>query len=109
MVETVTGTDRSAGISYNEVLDTDSHPVPDILRVDSPLPPGPTLVDAAVYHSREVFEREKERLWKRVWQMACHEDDIPNVGDALVYDIADLSYIIVRSSEDEFHAFPNAC
>lgn len=109
MVETVTGTDRSAGISYNEVLDTDSHPVQDILRADSPLPPGPTVVDADVYYARTVFEQEKERLWKRVWQMACHEDDIPNVGDAIVYDIADLSYIVVRSGQDEIHAFPNAC
>jgi phenylpropionate dioxygenase-like ring-hydroxylating dioxygenase large terminal subunit len=109
MVETVTGTNRSAGVSYSEVLDRDSHPVRDILRVDNPLPPGPTIVDPKVYYSREVFEREKERLWKRVWQMACHEDDIPNVGDAIVYDIADLSYMVVRSAEDEFHAFPNAC
>lgn len=109
MVETVTGTDRSAGISYNEVLDEDSHPVRDIMRVDNPLPPGPTIVDPKVYYSREYFELEKEKLWKKVWQMACHEDDIPNVGDAIVYDIADLSYIIVRSGEEEFHAFPNAC
>jgi phenylpropionate dioxygenase-like ring-hydroxylating dioxygenase large terminal subunit len=109
MVETVTGTDRSAGISYIEVLDADSHPVQDILRAESPLPPGPTLVDAEVYYSQKTFEQEKERLWKRVWQMACHEDDIPNVGDAIVYDIADLSYIVVRSSADQFHAFPNAC
>ena len=109
MVETVTGTDRSAGISYNEVLATDSHPVGDLLKASAPLPPGPTVVDASVYYSRETHELEKERLWKRVWQMACHEDDIPNVGDSYVYDIADLSYIIVRSGEDTFHAFPNAC
>jgi len=109
MVETVTGTNRSAGVSYTEVLDSDSHPVRDILRVDNPMPPGPTLVDPKVYYSREVHELEKEKIWKRVWQMACHEDDIPNVGDSFVYDISSLSYIIVRSGEDEFSAFPNAC
>ena len=49
MVETVTGTNRSAGVSYNEVLDRDSHPVRDILRVDNPLPPGPTLVDPILH------------------------------------------------------------
>ena len=109
MVETLTGTDRSAGISYNEILEADSHPVRPILRVDSPLAPGPTVVDASIYYSREQHELEKEKLWKRVWQMACHEDDIPNVGDAFVYDISSLSYIVVRSAEDEFRAFPNAC
>ena len=109
MVETLTGTDRSAGISYTEILQTDSHPVREILKVDSPLPPGPTTVDPSVYYSREVHELEKERLWKRVWQMACHEDDIPHIGDSFVYDISSLSYVIVRSGEEEFHAFPNAC
>lgn len=109
MVETITGTDRSAGISYSDILKTDSHPVRDILKVDNPLPPGPSIVDPAVYFSREVHELEKEKIWKRVWQMACHEDDIPNVGDAIKYDISSLSYIVVRSGEDVFHAFPNAC
>ena len=41
--------------------------------------------------------------------MACHESDIPNVGDTHVYDIASLSYIVVRVSENEVKAFPNAC
>ncbi len=109
MVETYTGTDRSAGISYTEVLDADSHPVRDILRVDSPMAPGPTTVNPEVYYSKEIHDLEKEKIWKRVWQMACHEDEIPNVGDAFKYDISSLSYMIVRSGEDEFHAFPNAC
>ena len=52
MVETTTGTDRSAGVTYNEVLDQDSHPVRDILRVENPMPPGPTIVDPKVYYSR---------------------------------------------------------
>ena len=41
--------------------------------------------------------------------MACHEDDIPEVGDYHVYDIANLSFLIVRSGPDEFKAFWNAC
>lgn len=109
MVETVTGTNRSAGISYTEVLDADSHPVRPILREDHPMEPGPTTVDPKIYYSREFHELEKEKLWKRVWQMACHEDDIPEVGDSFVYEISTLSYIVVRSGEDQFHAFPNAC
>ncbi|MGK0227222.1 MAG: hypothetical protein ACI8XD_002047, partial [Thermoproteota archaeon] len=30
------GTARSPGISYQELLDTDTHPVPDVLRIDTP-------------------------------------------------------------------------
>jgi len=109
MVETHTGTNRSAGISYTDILEADSHPVRPILKVDSPIAPGPTVLDASIYYSREFHELEKEKLWKKVWQMACHQDDIPNVGDSFVYEISSLSYIVVRSAENEFKAFPNAC
>ncbi len=109
MVETLTGSNRSKGQSYDELLDMDSRPIKPVFREDSPIEPGPTIVDPSIYYSRDFFDLEVERLWKRVWQMACHEDDIPNVGDSLVYDIADLSYVIVRTAKDEFKAFPNAC
>ena len=109
MTETTTGTDRSAGVRYAELLDADSHPVRDILRVESPMEPGPTLVPVERYFSQEFHDLEVEKVWKRVWQMACHEDDIPDVGDYHVYDIAHLSFLIVRSGPDEFKAFHNAC
>ena len=97
MTETVTGTNRSAGPTYQDYLDIDSHPVRDILRVDSPMEPGPTLVPVERYFSQEFHDLEVEKVWKRVWQMACHEDDIPDVGDHLVYDIAHLSFLVVRT------------
>lgn len=109
MVETVTDGFRSAGISYQKLLDEDSHPVPDIFRVESPMPAGPTIVPAEQYYSREFHDLEVERVWKRVWQMACHEDDIAEVGDYLKYDIAHLSFLVVRTGEEEFKAFRNTC
>jgi phenylpropionate dioxygenase-like ring-hydroxylating dioxygenase large terminal subunit len=109
MVETTNGTNRSAGISYQQLLQQDSHPVPDIMRVESPMPPGPTIVPAERYFSKAFHDLEVEKLWSRVWQMACHEDDIAEVGDYHVYEIARLSFLIVRTGEDEFAAFHNAC
>ncbi len=109
MVETVTGTDRSAGITYQQLLDEDSHPVPKLFRVESPMPPGPTVVPAEQYYSKAFHDLEVEKVWKRVWQMACHEDDIPEVGDYLIYDIAHLSFLIVRTGDDEFRSFYNQC
>jgi phenylpropionate dioxygenase-like ring-hydroxylating dioxygenase large terminal subunit len=109
MTETNTGTNRSAGLSYQQLLDEDSHPVRDILRIESPMPPGPTRVPVERYYSREFHDLEVEKIWKRVWQMACHEDDIPDVGDYHVYEVAHLSFLIVRSAEGEIKAFHNAC
>lgn len=109
MIETKTGTDRSAGVTYQSLLDEDSHPVPDIMRVESPMPKGPTKVPAEQYFSKEFHDLEVEKVWSRVWQMACHEDDIPEVGDYTLYDIAHLSFLIVRTGEETFKAFHNAC
>jgi phenylpropionate dioxygenase-like ring-hydroxylating dioxygenase large terminal subunit len=109
MVETLTGTNRSAGTPYSEYLDADTHPVRDILRADSPMDPGPTTVPAEVYHSREIHQQEIEKIWKRCWQLACHEDEIREVGDYVVYDIASLSFLVVKSAENEIKAFYNQC
>ena len=109
MVETVTGKNRSNGISYNELASGDAVPPPAVYLEDSPMEPGVTKVDVRRFFSKEEHDLEVERLWKRVWQMACHEDDIPNVGDTHVYDIAGLSFMIVRTAPDEVKAFPNAC
>ena len=102
MVETTTGTDRSGGVTYQQLLAEDSHPVPEIMRTESPMPPGPTIVPAERYYSKAFHDLEVEKLWSRVWQMACHEDDIPDVGDYHVYEIARLSFLVVRTGEDEF-------
>lgn len=48
-------------------------------------------------------------MWKRVWQMACREEDIPEVGDTLVYEICDISLLVVRTSESEIKTYYNAC
>ncbi len=109
MVETVTGSDRSAGITYQTLLDEDSREAPAILRTESPMPAGPTTVPAERYYSKEFHDLEVEKVWKRVWQMACHEDDIPEIGDYHVYTIAHLSYLLVRTGDDEFQAYHNAC
>ena len=49
----------------------------------------PDFVPAAAYISPEYVRLEKDRLWPRVWQMACREEEIPNAGDYYTYNIAD--------------------
>ncbi len=100
---------RSAGILYQQLLDGDTRPVPDVLRLESPIAPGVTRVPAERYFSKAFHDLEVEKVWKRVWQMACREEDIPEVGDYHVYDIAHLSFLVVRTSETEIKAYHNAC
>ncbi|KHK89110.1 aromatic ring-hydroxylating oxygenase subunit alpha [Novosphingobium malaysiense] len=61
------------------------------------------------YVSREFAAQEKEHLWPKVWQVACREEEIPNVGDYIVYDVADDTIVVVRRPGNVFKAFFNVC
>ena len=70
---------------------------------------GMVVVPGARYTSQEFFDLEMERLWPRVWQVACREEEIPNSGDFLEYTIGDQSILVVRSDDEDIKAFFNAC
>ncbi len=59
--------------------------------------------------SPEIARLEARHLWKKVWQMACRERALPDIGDYTTYEILDQSVIIVRTGEQEFSAFQNVC
>ena len=100
---------RSPGLTYQDLLDRDSHDVPEVLRVQSPKFLGDADVSAARYTTKEWHDLEVERLWKRVWQMACREEDIPGPGDHIRYDIAGMSFIVLRTRAGALRCYPNAC
>jgi len=100
---------RSPGITYQELLDTDTHPVPAVLRVESPRFLGDEDISIERYISADWHNREVERLWKRVWQFACREEHIPNPGDYQIYEIANLSFLVVRTQDGTIKCYPNAC
>ncbi len=100
---------RSPGATYQELLDQDSHEVPEVLRLQSPKDLGLQEFSKDRYTTAEYHEKEVEHLWKKVWQFACREEDIPEPGDHYRYDIAGMSFLIVRNETGEIKAFPNAC
>lgn len=61
------------------------------------------------YSSREHHERERDRLWMRVWQVAGRADELPETGDWMEYGILDQSYVIVRGKDGTLRGFVNAC
>jgi phenylpropionate dioxygenase-like ring-hydroxylating dioxygenase large terminal subunit len=103
------GLRRSPGISYQKVLDQDTRPVPDYLRIDTAAHLGERDIPVDRYIDAKFHELEKAKLWPKVWQVALREERIPNVGDADVYDINDTSIIIVRVAPDTIKAYYNAC
>ena len=72
---------RTMDEAFEKLLQADTHPenISEALRRNAPMDPGPTLVPVKRYTSRVYHELEREQLWKKSWQVACHEDDMPNV------------------------------
>ena len=68
----------------------------------------PELIPAERYHDATFFELERQKLWPRVWQMACRLEEIPNLGDFVEYTILDKSVIVVNTKTG-VKAFHNAC
>ena len=99
MADEVTPTGpRSTGITYQQLLDTDPYPVPAVLRLESPKFLGSEDVAASRYTSHEWHEREVEGLWKRVWQFACREEQLPSVGSFILYEIANMAILVPGTS-----------
>ena len=95
--------------SYTDYLRADSVTVPEFLLQESWHDLGTEPLAAERYTSQAFFDREAEKLWPRVWQMVCREEDLPTVGDALVYDIVGKSFVIVRTEPQRVRAFYNSC
>ena len=91
------------------LLDAETRPVPPALRAVGDAPDDRRGVARERYTSRAVHELEVERVWRRVWQMACREEQIPEVGDSLVYDAPGVSLVVVRTGPSGFRAFHNSC
>lgn len=92
----------------------------DLLAADSRTPEacysarGDDFVDAAPvprsrYFSREFAALEMEHVWKKCWQIAAREEEIPEVGDRVEYSVGTMSFIIVRSAPDQIKALWNSC
>lgn len=61
------------------------------------------------YYDRDYARLEHEKVLLKTWQFAAREEDIPNVGDRVPFDLGASSFIIVRSGADEFKSFFNSC
>ena len=100
---------RSATPSTQEIVHRDGRPVPAVLEQESPRFLGDEDIPFERYTSQAFFELEMRRMWPRIWQWACREEHLPDVGDYYVYSIGHYSLLIVRSAPETVKAFVNSC
>ena len=62
-----------------------------------------------IYHDPEFFELEKQVIFRKAWQLVCHENDIPAKGDFQTFEFLNESILTVRGSDGRVRSFHNVC
>jgi phenylpropionate dioxygenase-like ring-hydroxylating dioxygenase large terminal subunit len=72
---------------------------------------GEAIVDAARYTSPEVYEAEREKIFRRTWLLVARATEVPNPGDFIKRTIYPLKAeaVIVRGKDGVIRAFHNVC
>lgn len=96
-------------LNYRTLLERDAIKPADDMRQGDQTDLGLGGIPRERYFDPAWHRREVDRLWSRTWQFACREEQIPEPGDMLPYDIVDRSAIVVRSQDGEIRAFVNSC
>lgn len=92
-----------------EILAADLHPAPDLLRPSALATCGADSYATDAYLSPAFHRAEIDKVWKRCWQMACREEQLPRPGSFIVYDLAGLSAIVLRDNDGVLRAYANSC
>ena len=97
--------------SLQEILASDKVPPPAHMTDESWVDIGSDDVPIDRYFDKAFHDREVEKVWRKTWQWACRLEDIPNIGDHVVYDIVHDSVIVVRTgpASTDIRAYVNAC
>ncbi len=97
------------GPTLQDLIASERGPIPEVLTQTSVVDLGTDPIVPGCYTSEEFANREIDRMWSQTWQMACREEDIPDAGDYHVYDIGDVSLLVVRQDDGSILAHHNIC
>ena len=101
--------DRCPGTSYTDMLEADTRTPPDYLFEETVEEMGTEPLSAEPYISEEFAKLERERMWPNVWLFAAREDEMPETGDTVVFEINEKSFLLVRQKDGSVKGFYNSC
>jgi phenylpropionate dioxygenase-like ring-hydroxylating dioxygenase large terminal subunit len=100
---------RYPGESFQDLLDVESVPVPDPLREDTAPFLGSEDLNVSRWTSREFFDQEVEKVWRKTWQMVCRESQLSTAGDYFEYEIVNDSILLTRTEDGTLKGYYNSC
>lgn len=80
-----------------------------MLKTTTAMADAPLPLHKSIYTSEDRCEAEKQHLFLNQPLVACLSGDIPECGDAILFDAAGPSIIVVRSKDGQARAFLNMC
>jgi Rieske 2Fe-2S family protein len=76
----------------------------------TPLPATAFTLPAEYYTSADVFRKEQDRFFHRMWMCVGRLEDLPSTGSYLTCDVAGASLVVLRATDDgQVRAFHNVC
>ncbi len=108
-IETLPGVARCPGPTIQEIVHRRGQQIPLALAEQPYRFLGNHDIPFERYTSRAFFDLEMKKMWPRVWQWTCREEQIPKPGDYYVYDVGPHSLIVTRTEAGDIRAFVNAC
>ncbi len=103
------GEARCPGPSTRELVLSDGWELPAQLLAENYVYMGDEDIPFERYTSKDFFDLEMKKMWPKVWQWACRDEHIPEVGDYYTYDVGPYSIVVVRAAPDEVKAYVNSC
>jgi len=67
------------------------------------------MLDPSYYHSAELFELEKERIFSKEWICLARTEQINKPGDFVTVRLLDEPIVIVRQEDGSVQALSNVC
>ena len=103
------GEARYPGLNVQDIIANEPSGSDPALRAERYEFLGDEDVPFARYTSADFYDLEIDRMWSKVWQWACREEQIPRAGDFLVYDVGPYSALVIRGDDLQIRAFVNSC
>ena len=81
--------------------------------IDESKLPEPKVGDGPIHGERyfqpEFMQKEWDHMWTKVWLVAGLEEQIPEPGDRMTFDIGKESILCTRDKEGQVRVFYNVC
>ena len=66
-------------------------------------------LDARYFNDATIYQRVKENIYFKTWQIACHSSQVKNPGDYFSFSIFEQDIFVIRGTDNRLRAFYNVC